>query len=229
MANELPYFRFTVQAWQNGKISIESYELKGLFIDVCGYYWINDCDITLTTLKKKFSNAMNLLNELIELGIMKHENRHDKVEIEFLNIQYDLLSEKRKHRQEAGSKGGKAKAKRKQKDSYKDNNKDNNKDKDNNTESLVFPYESELFKSTWETVMKSKKWAKKPITALQASLKKLAKYPEHIAIQMMEETIAGDWQGFFELKTNLSKPVINKTESLKSEYQAAMDKINGVS
>lgn len=226
MANELPYFRFTVQAWQNGKISIESYELKGLFIDVCGYYWINDCDITLTMLKKKFSNATNLLNELIELGIIKHENRHDKVEIEFLNIQYDLLSEKRKHRQEAGSKGGKAKAKLKQKDSYKD--KDNNKDKDkDNNQSLVFPYESESFKLTWETVMKSKKWAKKPLTALQASLKKLAKYPEHIAIQMMEETIAGDWQGFFELKANGLHPNINKTESLKSEYQAAMDKING--
>jgi len=95
MANELPYFRFTVSAWQNGKIGIESFELKGLFIDVCGYYWINDCTITLTMLKKKFSNAKGLL-ELIELEIIKHENRHDKIEIDFLNIQYDLLSEKRK-------------------------------------------------------------------------------------------------------------------------------------
>ena len=34
MAKELPYFRFTVQEWQNGDIGIESYELKGLFIDI---------------------------------------------------------------------------------------------------------------------------------------------------------------------------------------------------
>ena len=130
MAKELPYFRFTVQDWQNGKISLESYELKGLFIDVCGYYWINDCHLTLAILNKKFSNATNLLEQLIELGILKHENRHDKVEIEFLNIQYDLLSEKRKRRQDAGSKGGNAKAMLKQKDSYKDKDKDNNKDKE---------------------------------------------------------------------------------------------------
>jgi len=131
MANELPYFRFIVQAWQNGKISLEAYELKGLFIDVCGYYWINDCNLTLAILNKKFSNATSLLKQLIELEIIKHENRHDKVEIDFLNIQYDLLSEKRKLRQSAGSKGGNAKAMLKQKGSYKDKDKDNNKDKYN--------------------------------------------------------------------------------------------------
>ena len=37
MAKELPYFRFTVQEWQNGKISLESYELQGLFMSRCGY------------------------------------------------------------------------------------------------------------------------------------------------------------------------------------------------
>lgn len=128
MAKELPYFRFTVQDWQNGKISLESYELQGLFISVCGYYWINDCNMTLATLKKKFSNAIPLIEQLIELGILKHENRHDKVEIEFLIKQLCELSEIRKRRQIAGSKGGNAKAMLKQKDSYKDNNKDNNKD-----------------------------------------------------------------------------------------------------
>lgn len=130
MAKELPYFRFTVQDWQNGKIDLERFELKGLFIDLCGYYWINDCHLTLAMLHKKFSNAKALVNELIELGIIKHENRRDKVEIDFLNKQYDLLSEKRKLRQSAGSKGGNAKAMLKQKGSYKDKDKDNNKDKD---------------------------------------------------------------------------------------------------
>lgn len=128
MAKELPYFRFTVQDWQNGKISLESFDMQGLFISVCGYYWINDCDMTLTILKKKFNSSSNLLDELINLGILKHEKKHDKVQIDFLNIQYDLLSEKRKLRQAAGSKGGNAKAMLKQKSSYKDKDKDNNKD-----------------------------------------------------------------------------------------------------
>jgi hypothetical protein len=125
MAKELPYFRFTASEWLNDDISLESYELKGLFADVCAYYWTQDCDCTLDRLKKKFSNATILLQQLVESDIIKHENKHDKIKIDFLLIQYDILSEKRKLRQDAGSKGGNAKAMLKQKDSYKD--KDNNK------------------------------------------------------------------------------------------------------
>jgi hypothetical protein len=126
MAKELPYFRFTAAEWLNDDISLESYELKGLFIDVCAYYWTQDCECTLDKLKKKFSNAKDLLQQLIKSNIIKHENKHDKIKIDFLLTQYDLLSEKRKLRQSAGSKGGNAKAMLKQKDSYKYNNKDNN-------------------------------------------------------------------------------------------------------
>jgi hypothetical protein len=61
MANELPYFRFTVQAWQNGKIGVERYELKGLFMDICGYYWVQDCHMTLPLLEKKFPNDKNMI------------------------------------------------------------------------------------------------------------------------------------------------------------------------
>src|ERR1700739_1343012 len=126
MAKELPFFRFTVQDWQNGKVTLERYELQGLFINACGYYWINDCTLTLSQLKKKFKNDEILINELVNLDIIKHEKRHDKIEIEFLNLQYDLLSEKRKTNQKNGSKGGDAKAKKYRNGGYKDNNKDNN-------------------------------------------------------------------------------------------------------
>jgi len=128
MAKDLPYFRFTVQEWQNGKISLESYQLQGLFISVCGYYWINEGKVTLSMLEKRFPGDSELMKSLLELGIMKHERRHDKVEIDFLSRQLCELNEIRKARQEAGSRGGKAKAKRKQKSSYKDKDKD----KDNN-------------------------------------------------------------------------------------------------
>ena len=130
MAKELPYFRFTASEWLNDDISLESYAHKGAFIDLCAYYWSQDCDVTLEKLKKKFSNATSLLQDLIQIGIIKHENKHDKIKIDFLLIQYDLLSEKRKLRQDAGSKGGNAKAMLKQNGSYKDKDKDNNKDKD---------------------------------------------------------------------------------------------------
>ena len=40
MSKELPFFRFTVSEWLNDDISLESYVLKGIFIDVCAFYWI---------------------------------------------------------------------------------------------------------------------------------------------------------------------------------------------
>lgn len=201
MANELPYFRFTVSAWQNGKIDIERNELKGLFISVCGFYWLQDCTVTLTLLKKRFINDSVLITELIDLGILKYEKRCDKIQIEFLNEQFDLLSEKRKRRQEAGSKGGNAKAKLKQKPSYKDkdNNKDNNKDKDKK-DGLSFPFSSPEFIKTWDELLTLKSWKKKADVTLQKSLNMLGKYPEPIAIEMMNRTIIGNWQGLFEIK-----------------------------
>jgi len=137
MAKELPYFRFTSQEWQNGDIGLESYELKGLFIDICAYYWIKDCSITLAMLEKRFRDAKELIKELIYLEILKHEVDEDTISIFFLNEQFDLLSEKRKKRQEAGKIGGlqkasNAKAMLEQNPSYKDKDKDKEEDKDNN-------------------------------------------------------------------------------------------------
>jgi len=68
--------------------------------------------------------------------------------------------------------------------------------------SLVFPFSSNEFKNIWEVLLKEKKWRNKSPTSLQASLKKLSQYSEQDAIKMIENTIAGEWQGLFELKTN---------------------------
>lgn len=126
---ELPYFRFTVQEWQNGDISLESYQLQGLFINICCYYWLKDCSITLALLEKKFFNDVSNIKQLINLGIIKHQIDTDILTINYLNEQFDTLSNIRKDRVEAGSKGGKqkasnAKAKSKQNPSYKDKDKD---------------------------------------------------------------------------------------------------------
>ena len=135
MAKELPYFRFTAQEWQNGDISLESYAMKGLFIDVCAYYWVQDCTVTRKMLNKKFRNARKNLNELFEIGILKENENTSEVVILYLNEQYDLLSETRKNKQIAGKLGGQkkssnAKAKLKQNSTYKDKDKE----KDNNKE-----------------------------------------------------------------------------------------------
>lgn len=129
---ELPYFRFTPSEWQNGKISLEDYELQGFFIQVCSYYWISDCSITLAMLSKRYKYDKALIEQCLNLGIFEHNSETDFITISFLNEQFDTLSEARKKRQNAGYKGGIKKgenysnaiAKPKQSHDYKDKEKD---------------------------------------------------------------------------------------------------------
>lgn len=65
---------------------------------------------------------------------------------------------------------------------------------------LDFPFDSEKFTTIWALLLSTKNWRKKEASALQASLKKLAKFSESEAIQMMENCIAGEWKGLVELK-----------------------------
>lgn len=60
---------------------------------------------------------------------------------------------------------------------------------------LVLPYRSAEFVDTWEILRAQPKWKKKSNSALQMSLSKLGKYPEEFAIHLMENAIAGGWQG----------------------------------
>jgi hypothetical protein len=145
MAKELPYFRFTASEWLNDNISLESYELKGLFIDICAFYWFKDCSINIALLNKRFSDAKELIHELRELEIITFNN-NNSITIKFLDEQFDLLSEKRKKRSEAGRVGGlkkssNAKAMLKQKPSYKDKDKDKDKDKYKDNKKEVFTFD----------------------------------------------------------------------------------------
>lgn len=230
MANELPYFRFTAQAWQNGKISLERYELKGLYIEICGYYWINDCCLTLTILEKKFRNEVKLIKELIDLEILKHEKRHDKIEIEFLNIQFDLLSEKRKARQSAGLKGSIAKALLKQKPSYKDkdNNKDKDKEKDNNKDKfsfknslLEFSQNNQLI-DDWLLVRKNKK-ATNTETAFNLFMEQV-KISDITIDDILNICIDKSWSGYkFQWVLNLRKTEGNGTTPKNTIIRKSVD------
>ena len=97
MAKELPYFRFTSQEWQNGLISLESYALKGLFIDICAYYWVQNCKVKEVDLNKKFKCKIES-KLLQELKIIKLTKNGD-IKIFFLDEQLKMLSKARKVRQ----------------------------------------------------------------------------------------------------------------------------------
>ena len=108
MAKELPYFKFFVSEWADGDITLEEFDTQGLFINLCAYYWSNDCSITLTKAKKKFKHCRpECFNELIDSGIIKLES--DLIVINFLVDQ--LLEREAKSIQNSinGKKGGRPK------------------------------------------------------------------------------------------------------------------------
>ena len=134
---------------------------------------------------------------------------------------WDIIRDKRK---EAGSKGGKANAKQKvanakQVEAVNVNvnvnanetvidNKEKRKTKGSAIE-IIFPFDSENFKTIWEGWKNYKKADhkfsyKSPISEL-AALKKLAALAgnnEKTAIEIIEQSLANGWKGFFKLDTN---------------------------
>jgi hypothetical protein len=106
MAKELPYFKFYVSEWSDGDITLEDMEVQGLFINICSYYWSNECNLTLKKAEKKFRNAdPNLWNTILDERLIKVDE-HDYISISFLDEQQNERTEQSKLK----SKGGKASA-----------------------------------------------------------------------------------------------------------------------
>ena len=82
MAKELPYFKFFCSEWNDGDITLESFKIQGLFINVCSYYWSNECDLSMDKLHKRFKKSNKELIYLEEIGAIKVEN--EQVLINFL-------------------------------------------------------------------------------------------------------------------------------------------------
>jgi len=104
MAKDLPYFKFFCSEWNDGDITLEDYYTQGLFINICSYYWSNECELSYIKLKKKFNNDFNTLDLLIDAGLIKVLD--DIISITFLDEQWDERVEQSKIK----SKGGLASA-----------------------------------------------------------------------------------------------------------------------
>ena len=103
MAKDLPYFKFFVSEWNDGDITLEDFETQGLFINLCAYYWSNECEITLKKSFKKFRHInKDCFEKLIDAEIIKVVD--DVIIINFLDEQ----KEERIQNSIRKSKGGKA-------------------------------------------------------------------------------------------------------------------------
>lgn len=85
MAKDLPYFKFFSSEWTDGDITLESYEVQGLFINICAYYWSKECKVNINTLKKRFKDQHSKIQDLINEGFIKVKN--DAIFINFLDEQ----------------------------------------------------------------------------------------------------------------------------------------------
>ena len=114
-----------------------------------------------------------------------------------------------------------------------------NKNREDKKQGLHFPFSSPEFFKVWDEIIIQPKWKKKSQSALQKSLDMLSRYPEQIAIEMMNNSIANDWQGLFEIKTssksfqissgqqNGQKSIVESMMETRTSTHAMIDKIYG--
>tara|TARA_R110000782_G_scaffold267440_1_gene362864 strand:+ start:377 stop:1102 length:726 start_codon:yes stop_codon:yes gene_type:complete len=86
MAKDLPYFKFFCSEWNDGDITLETFEHQGLFINICSYYWSNECNVNLDKLLKRFKGSKELINDLIDANLFKI-NKDKTISITFLDEQ----------------------------------------------------------------------------------------------------------------------------------------------
>lgn len=101
MSKELPYFKFQPSEWMTGDITLCSMEAQGLFINLCSYYWIRDCNISLANAQQRFSNCFSLFEELQSKDILK-VNGDEKIIINFLDEQMEKFTDISAKRSKSG-------------------------------------------------------------------------------------------------------------------------------
>ena len=85
---ELPYFKFDCSEWMTGDITFEDFATQGLFINICAYYWKQDCSVTIAKLRQRYSRAKGShFDKLFENNIIK-KDEYNNARINFLDEQF---------------------------------------------------------------------------------------------------------------------------------------------
>lgn len=100
MAKDLPYFKFFCSEWNDGDITLEDFNIQGLFINVCSYYWSNECYLHIDKLKKRFKHNVKDIEYLFDSELLHNENGY--LAIHFLDEQQEERKETARRNSEAG-------------------------------------------------------------------------------------------------------------------------------
>jgi hypothetical protein len=106
MSKRLPYFQFEPAEWLAGDIMFCTLQAQGLFATIKALYWQKDCDLSIEQAIKRLKNE-ELFEELISEKIIKIKS--GKIRINFLDEQWEKLSEKSKINSKNGALGGRPK------------------------------------------------------------------------------------------------------------------------
>lgn len=196
------YMRLLMHQWSQGEIPKETQRLSRI---------VTSIQATWHTVGKKFvETETGMINKRLE------EIRSERMS--FL-----------KKQQENGKKGG-----RKPKENPINNpninpnksfhNEDEIEEEKESVKELVFPFDSENFKSFWtnwkEYKAKEFKFRYKSIQSEQAALIDLSKKSngdELSAIEIINQSIANGWKGFFELKTKVNGNATHQPKLTRSQ------------
>ncbi len=138
MAKELPYFKFQPSEWVTGDITLCSMEAQGLFINLCCFYWIKDCSISLANAQQRFSNCLASLEELQNKQIFEVSDEGEII-IDFLDEQMQKFIDISVKRSKSG--GMRAKANAKQLHSKSSANANILRDRERDREDINIPFE----------------------------------------------------------------------------------------
>lgn len=100
MAKDLPYFKFFCSEWNDGDITLEDFTTQGVFINVCSYYWSNECNVSIEKLNKRFKHNTKEIDTLFESELIHNDD--DFVSIHFLDEQQDERKQKSLQNSRAG-------------------------------------------------------------------------------------------------------------------------------
>jgi len=100
---ELPFFKLNCQEWMAGDISLENDSIKGLFMDILVYFWIQNCSVLYPKLLRKFPRKTQKIKKLVESGIIKVVDNH--LRITFLEKEMAEITSKSKYLSDAGKRG----------------------------------------------------------------------------------------------------------------------------
>lgn len=207
MAKELPYFRFEPSEWDNGNIQICSRESKGLFIDICSIYWSRLGELPYALALQKLCNGKeDALQELKNADIFGVID--GQIVIEFLDEQLSERGQVSEKRRDAAKKrwsdANALQVESKSNANRIEEKRIEEKKKEKNTPLRAFRFQSVDFANAWlewEQYRKEKKQRLTESTA-QKQIKFLERWPEEIAILIIEQSIKNGWTGLFEYKNN---------------------------